>query len=107
MELFAILFFLFFLIICAVPDKCEDKKITLDEINIGDRIKIKGQTFLVKNYSQTGVMEIIEDEKSFFIKVDDNTIITSHNEGEKRKYLTIDNFKGTVEGQYLDKIKFK
>lgn len=85
------------------------KEINIDDINVGDILKIKGERFKVLNYSDKGVMEIIsEASKTPFIfdagSCKDIEFI-SHNIDGKRLYITLEGFKGTVGGDYLNKIK--
>ena len=85
-----------------------ENTIMLNDINVGDKISIKGQIFEVKGYSPEGNMEIVDRNKtSYIIKIDDSAILTSHTENGIRKYISIDNFEGTVGGEYLNKFKFK
>lgn len=85
------------------------KEIEIDDINVGDILKIKGERFKVLNYSDKGVMEIISEvSKTPFIfdagSCKDIEFI-SHNIDGKRLYITLEGFKGTVGGDYLNKIK--
>jgi hypothetical protein len=83
--------------------------ILLNDINVGDKINIKGEMFIVKAYSPEGNMEIVNSKngESYIIKIDDSTKLTSHSDNGIRKYISIDNFDGTVGGEYLNRFKFK
>ena len=85
------------------------KEINIDDINVGDVLKIKGERFKVMNYSDKGVMEIISEasKKTFIFDAGDckNIEFISHNIDGKRLYVTVEGFKGTVGGDYLNKIK--
>jgi len=93
-----------------ISDDDTKNTILLNDINVGDKISIKGQMFTVKAYSTEGNMEIVDTngkQVSYIIKIDDNTKLTSHSVDGIRKYISIDNFEGTVGGEYLNKFKFK
>lgn len=106
--IYFIITIVFIAIMFAVGGDSTTNTITLNEINVGDKINIKGQMFIVNAYSSEGNMEIIGDNKRpYIIKIDDSTVLTSHSENGIRKYISIDNFEGTVGGEYLNKFKFK
>lgn len=88
----------------------KQERIKLNDINVGDKVKIKGENFIVKGYSSSGNVEIAKidkDSERYVININPDDVLVSHNEEGKRKYISIDSFKGTVGGNYLDKIKFK
>lgn len=100
----------FIALMFAIGGDSTTNTITLNEINVGDNISIKGQLFTVKAYSPEGNMEIENTNGkhvSYIIKIDDSTVLTSHSENGTRKYISIDNFEGTVGGEYLNRFKFK
>jgi hypothetical protein len=106
-----LLIFGLFFIISGIVEACyKQKKIHLNDINVGDKIVIKGEKFIVKGYSSSGNVEISRINNAserYIININPNDILVSHNEDGERKYISIDNFKGTVGGSYLDKIKFE
>lgn len=106
-----LVFILPILIICGiiavvVIDKKEGKKINVDDISVRDLIEIKGEMFSVVGYSSDGLMRLRKksNEKEYLIKFDDNV--------ELRKMdvlgttvIKVNNFKGTVGGDYMNLIK--
>ena len=83
-----------------------DKKITIEDINVGDKIKIKGEEFTVKGYGENGIMEVVNEKReTILIKFDKDVKLTSVNTEGVRLYIEVENFKGTVGGQYLNNIK--
>ena len=105
---FLIIFGLIIFLSFAVAVGEVDRTIKLDDINVGDRLKIKGEKFTVKGYSDNGLMEL---EKSpgvvFIIKFDEGTKFIEINSSGARQYIEVKNFKGTVGGDYLKKIKME
>lgn len=84
-------------------------RIRLNDINVGDRLRIKGERFIVKNYSSNGNVEIEKlgkNDEKYVINIKPDNILISHNEDGKRDYISIEDFEGTVGGDYLNKIKF-
>ena len=104
---FITLFFISFMFVLGGDNT--EHTILFNDINVGDKIKIKGETFIVKAYSTDGNLEMIKDgtNVSYIIKIDDATKLTSHTENGVRKYISVDNFEGTVGSDYLNRIKFR
>lgn len=87
-------------------------KINVDDINVGDKIVIKGEDFFVESYSSDGIIKAykkndIINKEWYIVKFDNDVELLSHNVDNKRKYITVKGFKGTVGGDYLKKIKFE
>lgn len=95
--------FYFLSAICTNPDK----KINLNDINVGDILKIKGEEFIVNEYSPDGIMELIskKDDKTYYLKLDEKMYLVYLMCDGKRKHIELRGFEGTVGGQYLNKIK--
>jgi hypothetical protein len=89
-----------------------ETKINVDDVNVGDKIIIKGENFFVEGYSSNGVMEIYKykdsiNKEKYLVKFDKDVELLSHDVDKKRKYITVKGFKGTVGGDYLNKFKFE
>jgi len=83
-----------------------DRKITIEDINVGDEIRIKGESFAVKGYGENGLMEVVNAKReTILINLNKDVKLISVNAEGKRKYIEVKNFKGTVGGQYLNNIK--
>lgn len=89
-----------------------ETKINVDDVNVGDKIIIKGENFFVEGYSSNGVMEVYKykdamNKEKYLVKFDKDVELLSHDVDKKRKYITVKGFKGTVGGDYLNKFKFE
>ena len=83
-----------------------DSRITIEDINVGDRLKIKGEMFTVKGYTENGLMEIEKSKGvTYIIKFDKDVKFISANSSGVRQYIEVKNFKGTVGSDYLNKLK--
>lgn len=102
----------FFIIIIAIllytsEDKESESPISLEDILVGDIVSIKGERFEVVAYSEDGVMEITNGTESYYIKLSEKDIkFVLHCTDGKRKFIEVKGVKGTVKGDYLNKIKF-
>lgn len=93
--------------IMTIPDEDKQELISLDDIHVGDKIKIKGEMFDMISYSPGGVMEIKNDKGEYIINTNQPGVsFYLHKSGRKRKYVDIVGFRGTIGSDYLDKIKF-
>ena len=102
----AFLFFVFFSVLI-VSDEDKKAKINLDDILVGDTVRIKGEEFTVVGYSENGVMEITDGVENYYIQVSEKDIkFVLHYSGSIRKFIEIQGTKSTVKGDYLSKIKF-
>ena len=107
MDFFIILFFIVFILLGAfVPDKTSIK-IKIDDINVGDELRIKGEKFFVKAYASDGNTMALSKRRNgdayCVIEFDKNVKFISHNSNDKRKYIIVKNFKGTIGGDYIKK----
>ena len=100
-------FILIFFVSLTLPDEDKKKTIPIDDVLVGDKVRIKGEEFKVDGYTTTGRMELSNKRGTFIINVDpskNNFIL--HSSGRERKYVEITGTKGTVGSDYLEKIKF-
>ena len=103
----------FFIVIIAIflyyaeNDAEKESPISIEDILVGDIVSIKGERFEVVAYSEKGVMEITNGTENYYIKLSEKDIkFVLHCTDSKRKYIEIKGIKGTVKGDYLNKIKF-
>ena len=107
--LWLVLIFPIALVIGVIFDK-DIKSVSLEKINVGERIMIKGEYFTILRYSPGGVIEARKDgtDDVFYIKTDKKTkfIPVLDNWTKRIRFYSIEGLKGTVCGEELDKIKF-
>jgi len=98
---------LVFFSVLIVSDEDKKSTINLDDILVGDTVRIKGEEFTVVGYSENGVMEITDGVENYYIKVNEKDIkFVLHYSGSMRKFIEIQGTKSTVKGDYLNNIKF-
>lgn len=87
----------------------KERTIKVNDVNVGDLLKIKGASYKVKAYTGSGVFEVEArtfNNETYIIKIDDSVKIKEHRSGKRRLYITFEGFDGTVGADYLEKIKF-
>lgn len=99
-------------VMATVPNEDKKKWISLDEVLVGDKIHVKGEEFTVKAYANNGIMEVEKEttvygkeNQRFLVKTKDCTFLL-HLSGDKRKYIDLIGLKGTVGGDYLERVNF-